>query len=71
MFVAYLIPPLEDAHLMLEDGLQWIAHGETKEEAEANLRRDFAKILREYESQTDEDIEKIWKMNALYFYEAK
>lgn len=36
MYVAYLIPK-EDHHLLIEDGIGYIAKGNTEEEAKANV----------------------------------
>lgn len=40
MFVAYAIPK-EDHHLLVEDGIGLLATGNTKEEAEAKVRKLF------------------------------
>lgn len=44
MFVAYLVPKY-DLHLVVEDGLGYLAIGNTREEAEANLHKQFVESL--------------------------
>lgn len=40
MFIAYLVPK-EDHHLIVEDGLAYLAVGQTQEEAVAKVRKLF------------------------------
>jgi len=70
MFVAYLIPHANvfDTFNLLEDGLQWIAKGETKEEAEAALRALFDKTMTS-EFYDDEERERVWNQHDSYVAE--
>lgn len=68
MFVAYLIPHPSDVFNLLEDGIQWIAKGNTKEEAEAALRALFEKTMRE-EFQEPDAIERVWNDHSAYVAE--
>jgi len=66
MFVAYLIP--QENFALLEDGLQWIAKGETKREAEAALRRKFHEQMRS-EFYTEQEAEVVWEQHHSYVTE--
>jgi len=68
MFVAYLLPHPTDVFNLLEDGLQWIAKGDTKAEAEANLAALFLKTMKEDHYENDE-IEKVWNGHHSYVAE--
>jgi len=68
MFVAYLLPHPTDVFNLLEDGIQWMAKGETKTEAEANLRALFDKQMRE-EHYDKTEIETVWKAHSSYVAE--
>ena len=65
MFVAYLLPHPTDVFNLLEDGIQWIAKGETKAEAEANLRTQFEATMRD-ESYSQDEIETVWKQHHFF-----
>jgi hypothetical protein len=69
MFVAYLLPHPTDVFNLLEDGIQWIATGETKEKAEANLREKFEATMRS-DFYSKEEAETIWKQHQFYCTEA-
>lgn len=65
MWIAYLLPPIPDTHLLLEDGLQWVAKGETAEEAEDNLRKLFDEQTQD-EGYSLEESEQIWCNHRLF-----
>ena len=68
MFVAYLLPKPTDVFNLLEDGLQWIAKGDTKAWAECNLRGVFEEqMYRDF--YTEQEIEAIWNQHDLYIAE--
>jgi len=63
MFIAYLIP--QENFALLEDGLQWLAKGNTKAEAEANLRSYFDATMRN-ESYDEQETETVWNQHHSY-----
>jgi len=65
MFVAYLLPHPTDVFNLLEDGIQWMAKGETKEEAEANLRSHFDAVMKD-DHYDEAESEVVWKSHSLY-----
>lgn len=65
MFVAYLLPHPTDVFNLLEDGIQWIAKGETREEAESNLRKLFNKQMKE-DHYDEAESEAVWNQHSSY-----
>jgi len=68
IYVAYLLPHPTDVFNLLEDGIQWIAKGETKQEAEAALRALFEATMRD-ESYSEDQTEAVWKQHSSYVAE--
>ena len=68
MYVAYLLPKPTDVFNLLEDGIQWIAKGETKAEAEKNLRTLFDKTMGG-DFYTLEEAEVVWNDHQFYIAE--
>jgi len=68
VWIAYLLPNPTDVFNLLEDGIQWIAKGNTKEAAEALLRYKFDETLKA-EFYSDEEIEKVWNDHHSYVTE--
>ena len=68
MFVAYLLPNPTNSFDLLEDGLQWIAGGATKDEACSTLLFRFQDQLRR-ESYSATEIEEIWNQHKSFVAE--
>jgi hypothetical protein len=68
IWVAYLLPNPTDVFNLLEDGIQWIAKGESKVQAELALRTKFHEQMAE-ESYSEEEIEKVWNDHHSYCVE--
>jgi hypothetical protein len=68
MFIAYLLPKPSDVFNLLEDGIQWMAKGDTKQEAEANLRALFDKQMKE-EHYDATETETVWNDHQFYIAE--
>jgi hypothetical protein len=68
IFVAYLLPHPTDVFNLLEDGIQWMAKGETKEQAEAALRALFDKTMKD-DFYTEEEALRVWNQHDAYVAE--
>lgn len=68
IFVAYLLPSSLDIVNLLEDGLQWVAKGNTKQEAESNLLAHFTTVMKS-DSYDEAEIQKVWEQHVSYVAE--
>ena len=68
VWIAYLLPHPTDVFNLLEDGIQWLAAGDSKAEAATNLRTKFDEQM-ESESYTKEEADAIWNDHHSYVQE--